>query len=187
MKEKLLELIINELKNGNYGLLENLLNATHSRHLLDAIPQRLYEEVKDLMVGQTMYVVSKVKANGLSTQVGHVDPMLAIAEFNSTDASVYARVRLHKAKVIGGNSLVGWKYDMVDAEFMSEKVLDLDSIEGTEVSAVVSYRVSGKLEKNVSNEDLLDHLQEVSPIIDMEGFILSEVLFEGAKIDFVEK
>lgn len=187
MREKLLQFIIQECRQGNYGLLENILGATHERHLLDALPERLYEEVKDLMVGQTMYVVSKVKANGLSTQVGHVDPMLAIEEFNNADASVYARVRLHKAKVIGGNSLVGWRYDMQGAEFMSEKVLDLDSIEGTEVSAVVSYRVSGKLEKKVSNEKFLDHLQSTTPVIDMQGLVGCKVEFEGAKIDFLEK
>ena len=187
MREKLLEIIIAQCKEGDYGLLENILNATHERHLLDALPERLYEEVKDLMVGETMYVVKKVKRNGVSNMVGNVDPMLAIDEFNNTtDSSVYARVRMYKAKVIGGNSLVGWKYDMNNAEFMSEKVLDLDSVEGVEVSAEVSYKVTGKLEYHATKELLLSYLMLSTPTIDMEGLVGCKVEFEAAKVYYVE-
>jgi len=187
MQKKLIEILIEKCRQGDYGLLEKVISNVHERPLMQVLPTDIKNELASAMIGQPMYVVVCYKGQVVKKQLGFIDAEESIGEFdNCCKNESFSKIQIYKARVVGGNESMGWIYSMEDAELLSEKVLDLDLEEGRNVSIVVSYRITGKLKKSVSNEELLDHLQETLPLIHLNGFMGDKVEFEGAKINFQE-
>ena len=192
MRKKIINHIIEKARQGDYGLIEKLIENSSERLLHQVLPQDLRMEVSDNMIGNNIFVITATLPDGRQEQTSYIDEVESMSAFHlmvvdhKQDAK-YASAKLDTGKIIGGNDMEGWRYSLENAKTFWEEVFDKESIEGTDFDASVTFNISGKMRSEFTKEDLSDYLQEIKPSILNESLVAVEVEFEACKLNVKEK
>lgn len=113
INEKLTAHLIERASNGDYGLLETVINAMSFRLISKVIPQHLLKEFAPHLIGQELYVVVKRYNCGKEKSVGYMDELEAIAEVRISNGDSFVKqCRLYRTTIEGGNPVDGWEFSI---------------------------------------------------------------------------
>lgn len=187
MGEKLLEHIIEKARQGDYGLIEKLLNISSERLLYKVLPEDLKREIFDNMIGQPIFLLIQKKKDHEHI-VSYIDEIESFSAMHvmiadSKEDENCISVELLEGTITSGNESDGWQYTLEGAKRIWKEYFLTDEVEGTDFEASVTYNIKGKMAQDFTREDLTDYLQSIDPTIYNESIMGAQVKYEACKLN----
>ena len=165
---KILQQIIKDSRNGDYGLIEKILETVPEYSLMMALPKDLKAEITADTLDNPIYVVEMEYGDGsieLQSYFDEIEGMSAYHIFLERKKTQLNNIKLLKGKIIGGNEDIGWNYDLSNSTILGQEYFNLDATEGYYFKANITFTIEGKASEELNSNDLNEILKELEPII----------------------